>query len=488
VAEWRSSCRMGQLGLGLLASFVSHHLLSILVAGLSLLLAATVLGQRRPPGSAFAWLLAIFLVPYAGIPLYLIFGGRKFQRRARSKNSLALPPGNLGADAGAAEKAPSHLLGDPRFFVRHADSIEWLDEGTLAYRAFLREIQGAKESIRLVTFVVGSDTTGRPLLEALAKRAEEGIEVRLLLDDLLRFHAPRELLARIVKAGGRVERFMPLLHLPFRGRSNLRNHRKIALFDGARAIVGGMNLATEYMGPEPDAKRWKDLSVLVSGEAVATLDLIFRADWQFACGERLSPCAQIVSNVNAAAVSNVVSKAPGPIPLIVVPSGPDAPTDPIYDAMATAIFRAEKRFWVATPYFVPDETLARALAVAARRGVDVRIIVPAHSNHGLADLAAGPYLRDLQEAGARVFRHSKMVHAKTMLADDSVGVVGSANFDMRSLFLDYEIALFLPGAREIARLGKWFEDTLAGAQEGAPTAGKLRAQVEDVARLLAPLI
>jgi cardiolipin synthase A/B len=459
--------------MGALHAFLSHHLVSLLMGGLSVLLASSVLTQKRPTGSAFAWLLVIVLVPYLGIPLYLVFGGRKFASRARSKSALALPASSAAAPAD--EPSPStRLLGDPRFSPHRVDTIEWLDEGRHAYAAFLREIEGAKATIRLVTFVVGDDTTGRPLMEALARRAEEGIEVRLLLDDLLRFHAPSDLLARIVKAGGRVERFMPLLHVPFRGRANLRNHRKIAIFDGARAIVGGMNLATEYMGPKENPGRWRDLSVLVSGEAVATLDLVFRADWEFACGERLR--------------AGETSRGPGAIPLVVVPSGPDAATDPIYDAIATAIFRAERRFWIATPYFVPDETLARALAVAARRGVDVRIIVPAVSNHGLADLARAPYLRDLEAAGAEIFRHAKMVHAKTMLADDTLAVVGSANFDMRSLFLDYEIAFFMPGASEVERLERWFLDTLVETTKGAPAAGRVRSQVEGVARLLAPLI
>jgi cardiolipin synthase len=317
------------------------------------------------------------------------------------------------------------------------------------------------------------------LLEALAKRAEEGVEVRLLLDDLLRFRAPKPLLERVARAGGRVERFMPLLHVPFRGRSNLRNHRKIAIFDGARAIVGGMNLATEYMGPLPSPDRWRDLSVLVRGEAVKTLDFIFRADWEFACGERLAahdpPAPEGLDKEKTT-------------PVFVVPSGPDSATDPIYDAIATAIFRAERRFWVTTPYFVPDETLAKALSIAARRGVDVRVVVPARSNHRLADLAAAPYLRDLEADGVSVFRHAKMVHAKAMIADDHLAVVGSANFDMRSLFLDYEIALFLTGPSEIARLASWFEETLLGASKGLSTPGRVRRGIQDVARLLSPLI
>jgi cardiolipin synthase len=458
-----------------MGSFFSHHLVSLLVTALSLGFAANVLRQRRPSGSAFAWLLVIFLVPYLGIPLYLVFGGRKYARRARSKASIAL----FEPNPRVAGHLPAARLQDPVIGAGTADEIEWLDDGTKAYEAFLQGIESATESIRLVTFVVGDDATGRSLLEAIARRAEEGVEVRLLLDDLLRYRAPKPLLSRIARAGGRVERFMPLVHLPFRGRSNLRNHRKIAIFDGKSAIVGGMNLADEYMGPLPSLTRWRDLSIQVHGEAVATLDLVFRADWEFACRERLRPRG--IAKEEGTPVANRTS-------LVVIPSGPDSANDPIYDAVATAIFQAERRFWIATPYFIPDEALARALSIAARRGVDVRVIVPARSNHALADLAAAPSLRDLESDGVSVFLHARMLHAKAMIADDRLAVVGSANFDMRSLFLDYEIALFLTGQPEVARLGRWFQETLAGATRGAPPAGRALTQVENVARLLSPLV
>jgi cardiolipin synthase len=355
-----------------------------------------------------------------------------------------------------------------------ATTVTWLDDGVGAYETFLREIRGATKSIRLVTFVLGDDTTGCPLTEALIERASAGVEVRLLLDDFLRFHAPHGLLRKLEAAGGQVQRFMPLFHIPFRGHGNLRNHRKIALFDGARAIVGGMNLANEYMGPAPSETRWRDLSTLVTGDAVATLDAIFRADWEFASGKRLDLAPTL--------------PAPGPVPLRVIPSGPDSPSDPIYDAILTALFRAESRFWVSTPYFIPDEPLMRALTIAARRGIDVRLFVPARSNHLLADLVAGPSLRELEEEGVKIHRYRAMLHAKTLLVDDTLAVVGSANFDMRSLFLDYEIALFFSGETEVRRLEAWFAATEARSDAGAPRAGWIRTRVESVVRLLAPLL
>jgi cardiolipin synthase len=416
----------------------------------------SLLRQRKPAGSAIAWLLAVILIPYLGVPFYLVFGGRKLSRRAAKK-------AHLGGKVGATT-----LRG---FGTSSLSSVLWLDDGVLAYEEFLRQILGAERSIRIITFVVADDETGNSLVDALIRRVRDGLEVRLLIDDLLRFHAPHAKLRELVRAGARVERFMPLVHIPFRGHGNLRNHRKIAIFDGARAIVGGMNLGMEYMGKTPDPARWRDLSLLVEGEAVSALDAILRADWQFACGEELRP-------VSRAAAAE--------IPVQVVPSGPDSESDPIYDADLTAIYRAERRIWIATPYFVPDEALLRALVIAARRGVDVRVVTPERSNHLLSDFASGSCLRDLNAAGVAIHRYEKMLHAKTLLVDETLAVVGSANFDMRSLFLNYEIALFFSGPAEVERLAHWFEQTFVNTRRGPPRAGMLRSALDDVARLIAP--
>jgi cardiolipin synthase len=455
--------------MGVFAFLLSHHIASMVGTVLALTLATSVVRQRRPTGSAIAWLLAIVLLPYLGIPLYLVFGGRKFRRRARDK--AALDVGDLRiTDAQGTDAAG--MLG-------RASSLEYLGDGTLAYRAVLAEILRARRSIRIETFLIGDDETGRTLLDALAQRAREGIEVQLLLDDLLRFRAPRRHLTRLATAGGRIKRFMPLVHVPFRARSNLRNHRKIAIFDGERALVGGMNLADEYMGPLPSASRWRDVSVMLVGPCVSALDTIFRADWQFAAGEELA-------TVRPADESDFQSDFR---PVQVVPSGPDEPNDAIYDALLQAVYSAKRRIWLATPYFAPDESLIRGLEAAARRHVDVRAIVPERSNHRLADFVGASMLRDLADVGVGVFRYQpSMLHAKALLVDDSLAAIGSANFDMRSLFLDYEVALLFSGQAEVAWLDSWFVATLAASAPGVHRASWLTSRVEPWARLLAPLV
>jgi cardiolipin synthase len=254
----------------------------------------------------------------------------------------------------------------------------------------------------------------------------------------------------------------------------LRLHRKIIVVDGAVAIVGGMNLAREYMGPTPDAARWRDLSARVRGPIVADIAAVFRADWAFAAREALATPADSKPSGSDAVIQ-------------VVGSGPDVAGDLLYDAFLSAVFSARRRLWIATPYFVPDEALTRALVLAIRRGVDVRMVVPARSNHRSADYAGATYLRAVADAGGRICCFGPtMMHAKAVLVDDALAVIGSANLDMRSLFFNYEIALFCSSPGEIARLAAWFETLWPSCGELA-RAGRARVLVESVARLLGPL-
>jgi cardiolipin synthase A/B len=220
--------------------------------------------------------------------------------------------------------------------------------------------------------------------------------------------------------------------------------------------------------------------LLIEGQPVATLDTIFRTDWRFAAGSDLAPAQDRTP-------ATVTQPLHGPLTQV-VPSGPDRPDDSLYDVIMQAVFGARERVWIATPYFVPDDSLYKALELATRRGIDVRIVVPARSNHRLADLVAGSLLRDLGAAGADVRLYGPgMLHAKALLVDDTVALVGSANFDLRSLYLDYEVALLLYGQAEARWLATWFEATCASATRGVPVAGRIVSKVQVLARLLAPL-
>lgn len=172
----------------------------------------------------------------------------------------------------------------------------------------------------------------------------------------------------------------------------------------------------------------------------------------------------------------------------VVPSGPDVPKDPVHDALLTAAYTAEKRLWIVTPYYVPDEALAQALRLAAQRGVDIQVVVPAKSNHKLADLARGTHLRELEECGGKVIKYPHMVHAKVVVVDNRLAVVGSANMDMRSLFLNYEIVMFSYSGPDIDSVHNWVQGLIDESSTGVDPVGPVRDTVEGLARLIAPLL
>ena len=323
------------------------------------LLVVRVLLERRPTGSTLAWLLAIVLIPYVGVPLYLVFGGRKLKARAAAKQKLYAAPGVLDATKGSVARTLC-ALGAPQ--PTTGNTSELLTDGEMAFAAVMASIGAARVSIHVSTLILADDEVGRAVTDALSQRAKAGVEVRVLIDAFFKFRSSRGQVSALRGAGARVAWFMPIWHLPFRVRSNLRLHRKTIVVDGAIAILGGMNVAREYMGPTPFAGRWRDLSTRVTGPAVADIATVFRADWLFASGETLEtkPSTGLSPRDDGATIQ-------------VVGSGPDVESDLIYDAFLSGVFDARKRLWVATPYFVPDEGLSRAVLLAVRRGVDVRI-------------------------------------------------------------------------------------------------------------------
>lgn len=442
-------------------------------------MAAQVIRRQRSPAGTVAWLLVIILLPYVGVPLYLMFGGRKMSKQAGRKADLKL--------VRHERELPEALRLMDRLFrsydlpgVSLGNKVWLCQTGEEIYQSLMDLIDRATESIHITTYIFGTDEVGRSVMERLAKRAAEGVDVRLNLDDLGCMNTTRRFLRPLLEAGGRVSYFMPVLHLPFRGRANLRNHRKMVIVDERWVLAGGTNIAEEYIGPEPMDGRWRDMAFVLEGPAARDYDRIFVADWEFACGEKLelkeTPLEPVIETEKGAVVQ-------------IIPSGPDVPGDFLYDCILSAIFEARKRLWVVTPYFVPDETLTKALQIAAHRGVDVRVIVPARSNHRLADLAGRQAMRDIQEAGCRVlFYNDGMLHAKVMLVDSDLAVIGSANMDMRSLLLNYEVQMFAYSIEEVRATSDWIRNLTWSCTPYRPQVGVVRDLMEGIVRVVAPLL
>jgi len=468
----------------LLANGYVAHVLTIAGFLLAIFLVARLMSEKKAPANTFAWLLVIILIPYVGVPLFLIFGGRKLRRLAERKSQL-IPalPGSLAVPTALPDGPLAHTVtaagGCPPV---GGNSVQLLKTGQEEFEMLVRHIRRARHHIHITTFILGRDETGRELVNLLAERARQGVKVRLLLDSLGCLFSRSHFVKPLLKAGGRVGRFMPVMPFSSRGSANLRNHRKMAIFDHTTAIIGGRNLAREYMGPKPYKKRWRDLGTLIEGPAAALLNEVFIADWCFTTRE--TPDA-----LHAEIPENVVEPR-GESELQVVASGPDVRGDPLYEGIVAMIQEAEQSIWIVTPYFIPDDVLLRSLIVKARAGREVTLIVPAHSNHPVTDFARHYYTRELRQAGARILHYTGgMLHAKAMVIDDRAGLVGSANFDLRSLFVNFEIGVFAHSAPDIAALKAWMND-LASRCRPAPERRRrvVGNVVEDLSRLLAPLL
>lgn len=467
---------------------VLTHLLTVGSFVLAVFAIARLMSEKRQPSNTMAWLLVIVLVPYVGVPLYLLLGGRKLrklmERKSRSMPRFHLEPRSVSPlpHASVAQTVTHSGAQSPIAGNR----VRFLSTGETAFRELTGQIQQARHSIHILTFILGRDETGRELIELLAEKARQGVKVRLLLDAVGSLFSSGSFCDPLRKAGGEVVRFLPVLPLSSRASANLRNHRKIAVFDHCTALIGGHNLAREYMGREPWRKRWSDFGAVIEGPGAELLDEVFLADWAFAANQSFA----ILQRKQQACRS---TDLPGDSVVQVVASGPDVKGDPLYEGILTMIQEAKESIWIVTPYFIPDEVLLRSLMVKARAGRDVTLILPARSNHPVTDFARRHYVRELQAAGAWVrFYGPGMLHSKATIVDRSIAMVGSANFDLRSLFVNFEIGLFLYTRSDVLEMHAWAEQLLARSHAPSDRRRKrnrlLGHLAEDLSRLLAPLL
>ncbi len=443
-----------------LATFL--HAAAIALGLLTYVLVTRIGRQRRHPSAAIGWVLGIVAFPYAAVPLYLMIGSRKL---ARPRRAAVTPPA-----AAAPSDAPGWIVrltaGLGLAPVRSGARITILTDGEVALQALLGLIDGAGNRLDLCTYVFADDATGRRVAGALIAAARRGVRVRLLIDAIGSVRTPRALRVSLSAAGVLVGWFMPLLHNPLRGRTNLRNHRKLAIADAGVVWSGGRNIADEYFGGRAGEPAWLDLSFVIEGGIAIDAQTVFDTDWQRGVRRAaLSPPVSPSSSPSSSPSPPVPHPADHEAPAQLIASGPERTDDTLYELLLSAVYQAEVRLIVMTPYFVPDDALVQALAIACRRGVALTVLVPRRSNHRLADLARERALRDLAAAGAGIRLVEGMSHAKLVIVDDQVALCGSANIDGRSLFLNHELTTAFYGSTEITDLANW---VLRQSERAAP--------------------
>ena len=465
--------------------FIGSYLLWVLAA------CGTLLMERRSPTATLAWIFAFIAIPVLSGFYYILFGPRRLQRKRRRYNiargtvrrgpaapsKLELPRDAVGLAAVARRLEQ----GEPTF----ASAVKLLDDGDQCLVALEEAIVASKHHVHMEYYIWEPDQTGTHFRDLLVDAAKRKVEVRVLYDDLGSPGMSNSFWAPLREAGGEVLEFNSVRFRLYRWHlGNFRTHRKIAICDGLTGFLGGMNLHDPVCSTRAGKDAWRDQHVRIDGEPAQRIQQLFLENWNYSGG------AFKLNEQNAERYFPQARVGKG-IPMQIIASGPDDLNAPMHAYFLAALSTARERVLIETPYLIPDEPLETALRIAELRGVDVQVIVPKHGDSKLVTAASHTYCESLRKAGIKVFEYGPpMLHAKTMVIDNTVAVIGTANMDNRSFRLNFEIAAAFYDSDIIAKMVKRFEDDRAVCKPFPPRnrSEKLTALLESIARLTSPVL
>ncbi len=404
--------------------------------------ALSVVLNNRVPVKTLAWVLVILGVPFFGLFIYYVFGRDYRRRRLINRRSLTqiqkkcFPVYN---HAKVAKSIPERFLSLVKFFENVADAypvtnnqIEILSDGASFFHKLIREIYAAKEHIQVQFYIFMDDVMGHLLRDVLMDKAREGVEIRLLYDDVGCWRVDKAFFEEMRCAGMYVQAFLKERFPMLSSSLNYRNHRKVVVIDGKMAFIGGMNIADRYV-TGGDWGNWRDVMLCVRGEAVYGIQVSFLIDWFFA--DR--------SLVSGTRYFPKVDVSVGPIMQVVV-SNPIGEWREMLQGMGHLISNCKGYLYIQTPYFMPSDFVLTAILNLALAGVDVRIMVPERSDSTITELASRSFLGNVMSAGGKVYLYrGGFLHSKMLVCDDKVASVGSANIDFRSFECNFEINSFV---------------------------------------------
>lgn len=450
------------------------------------LLIPRLLAQRtKSPSATLAWLWALLLFPVIGAVLYMLIGSERVARRSLHVKQilsarLAAAAARSQAVGGAAIDMPE-LERVNGFPPSAGNAVRLLSDGTAFFPVMLDVIEQAQHHLHLEFYIWGKDRAGHMVREALVRAAQRGVQVRVLVDEMGSLWLRRSFFADLEKAGGEFSWFHTFS--PRRGRFhlNLRNHRKLVIADGIVALTGGMNIGDEYWRGA-DAPPYRDLAVHLRGPVVAELAEVFAQDWYFSTGGALTGAEYYPSSATC-----------GHVAAQVVPGAPDNDIDEVHLTTIALLHRARSRIRIMTPYFVPEPPVLAALQLAVMRGVEVSILVPEKCDHFYLTHVMRSYYDDLLPHGIRIFEYRpRMLHAKVVTVDGRYTMTGSANLDIRSLRLNFELNVLLACDHTAAAVDRLFDDNARDSREVTLAAYQrrpLRHKVaEAIFRPAAPLL
>ncbi len=474
----------------------THILISLIsLAGLILEVTAlfTVLAairDTRTAQGAIAWSVALIAMPIITLPMYWIFGRNKFHGyvdalRAGHEEFLTFnrqeyrPSESLNCHAhmDKSKAVFEHLAGIP---FLDGNELKLFVDGNSTFDAVMEDIDKAEQYILVQFFIVHDDGIGNRLKGHLIRKASEGVEIRFLYDEVGCHTTPKTFWDEMRAAGIEVAPFLTTKGKGNRFQLNFRNHRKIVVVDGHTAFVGGHNVGDEYLGLSKEFGPWRDTHLRCVGPAVCGVQISFAEDWFWATHKRLDLQWAPRTRGQGAEV-------------LALGTGPSDQLESCSLMYVRAINSAQERFWVASPYFVPDGSVLSALQLAALRGVDVRLVVPEKPDHKLVWLACFHCLKQLDLPGIRVYRYNQgFMHQKTFLVDDRWAAVGTANMDNRSFRLNFELTMLVDDDDFCKQIEAMFEHDFTHCDETGPNEydnlSLLKRYAVKVARLFAPIL
>ena len=454
-----------------------------------------VVMDNRQPAKTMAWALVILFVPIVGIIFYLFFGLNHRKERLISQRSLdQLSKRSMLSFVEQHDfKVPENHKQLIDLFVNQNlalpfkdNQVDIMTDGYAFYPELLKDINEAKDHIHIDMYIIEDDALGRLVSDALIQKAHEGVEVRIIFDDVGCWKTSHRFIETMRRGGIEIVPFLPVRFPSFTSKANYRNHRKLIVIDGLVGYIGGMNIALRYVkgrGQQP----WRDTMLRLTGGVVYGLQRAFLVDWYFvdrtlitdrryypSLTSHLSPLTSILAQV--------------------VTSGPITPYPEIMQGYMHAILAARRYLYIETPYFLPNEPVLFALKTAAVGGVDVRIICPKHSDARFTEWASRSYLRELHESGAKIYLyHTGFLHSKLMICDDSLSTTGSTNVDFRSFENNFEANVFIYDQGTALRLKKIFMDDLSQSTPLSDMPNRLHPKFsrrlwESLTRLFSPLL
>lgn len=472
-----------------------HWIFIVLYVAVIVGIMLTVLMDNRQPAKTIAWVLVLLFVPVVGIVLYIFFGqntrkmklisGRSLDQLSKRSMLEFVEQRNL--------RMPEYFSSLVRLFTNQSlslpfkdNAVEFYTDGYQFFPALLQAIKGATNHIHLDTYIFADDPLGRLLSDALIAKAREGVEVRLIYDDVGCWRVPERFFDRMRQAGVKVRSFMPVRFPAFTSKVNYRNHRKVCVIDGTQGFIGGMNIALRYVkGLHGGTLPWRDTHMRLRGSVVYALQRAFLVDWYFVDRTLINdhryypPMPWHICNDSLAQV---------------VTSSPIAQWPDIMQGYVRILLEAKRYVYMETPYFLPTEPVLFAMRTAALAGVDVRLLIPRRSDAWLIQLASMSYVTETLEAGVKVRLYEKgFNHSKLLVADDQISTCGSTNIDFRSFENNFEANVFFYDRQTALRIKDIYmrdEDCSINFSEARELHHRpyMHRFVESLLRLLSPLL